>query len=68
MKKSVIKLLPEVAEKFTVAPGARARCHWRTYSNIDLRTVSLSRAETLVQAGFPYLKPKPSTNENKGDH
>lgn len=55
--KDTPKLSPALQGKFEavgVLPGVIAG--GKKFGTVDLRTVSLAKAEKLVEAGFPYLK------------
>ncbi len=55
--KETPKLSPALQGKFEVVgvlPGVIAG--GKKFGTVDLRTVSLAKAEKLVEGGFPYLK------------
>ena len=55
-KKETPKLSPVLEGKFEavgVQPGIVAG---KKFGTVDLRTISLEKAEALVKEGFPYLK------------
>lgn len=56
------KLREEVADHYEVVGGVW-KAHWfnsdsKHHENVNLENISLERAESLVKAGFPYLKKK----------
>lgn len=52
------KLKPEVAEKFELAPECPIHGGYAGFGQIDLSTLSLDQAESLVANGFTALVPK----------
>lgn len=55
-KKETPKLSPALEGKFInvgVHPGVVVG---KKFGTVDLRTISLAKAEELVKSGFPYLK------------
>lgn len=58
MAKEKAALLPVVAAKFDIV-GDWSRCHFfGHFGEVDFNTLSVDRAASLVNSGFPYLKEK----------
>ena len=60
------KMVRLASEKytFTVSP---ALYHFKDFGEIDLRTLTLARADKLFNDGFPYLKLKPPLPKYKDE-
>lgn len=55
-KKETPKLSPELDGKFIAVGVLPGVITGKKYGTVDLRTISLEKAEKLVKEGFPYLK------------
>lgn len=55
-KKENPKPSPAIEGKFKVVGVVPGVIYSKKFGNVDLRTVSLDQAETLVKAGFRYLE------------
>ena len=57
--KSKPKVLPkDVAEKYTMKMIRPGKYNFHGYGTIDLRTISLKKADEIVGKGFPFLVAK----------
>lgn len=57
-------MIKPASEKYnlTIAPGVY---HVMGFGEVDLRSLTLEKAEYLVKKGFPYLVPKPKSASKK---
>ncbi len=61
------KLLPEVSEKYTLKTIRPGKYNFDKYGTLDLRTLSLEKADKLVENGFPFLVLKKTKKEDPKD-
>ncbi len=69
-KKETPKLSPALEGKFEAVGILPGIVTGKKFGTVDLRTLSLEKAQKLVEAGFPYLKkvekaPKAESAEGK---
>ncbi len=69
-KKETPKLSPALEGKFEAVGILPGIVTGKKFGTVDLRTLSLEKAQKLVEAGFPYLKkvekaPKAEAAEGK---
>lgn len=69
-KKETPKLSAALEGKFEAVGVLPGVITGKKYGTVDLRTISLEKAQKLVEAGFPYLKkvekvPKAETADAK---
>lgn len=55
-KKESPKLSPAIEGKFEAVGVLPGVITGKKYGTVDLRSISLEKAQKLVDAGFPYLK------------
>lgn len=55
-KNATPKLSPALEGKFEAVGVVPGVITGKKFGTVDLRTLSLAKAEELVKAGFPYLK------------
>lgn len=60
-------LQPEVAEKYRLVIIRPGKYNFHKFGEIDLRTLKLSKADTLVKDGFPFLVEKKKKVETPKD-
>ena len=64
-KKAPAKALPaEVAEKYNLKIIRPGKYNFDKFGTIDLRTISLEKADALVEKGFTFLVAKAKNKEN----
>lgn len=65
--KDPLKLKDEVSKSFDLVGTKAGKVKCAKFGVIDLCAISAADAQTLVDAGFPYLKKKdtPDSKENK---
>lgn len=55
-KKEIPEISPELKGKFEAVGVVPGLIYSKKFGEVDLRTLSLEKAETLVKDGFRYLK------------
>lgn len=55
------KLLDEVSSKYDLVGTKAGKFRFADFGELDLTTITAKDAKNLVEAGFPYLKPKGKT-------